>query len=125
MADTCMGIGVACVGREVRLPSDGHGFDDAACLALDAMIIVDVVELFLQELGGGEDGTTGLTGAHLPLVVWRVGSGADALMEKVCVVSLEGVVLAGVGGLEMTNVGEDGVANGKPFYDAACVLPYI
>ena len=40
-----------------------------------------------------------------------VGCGADALVKEIGVVNLESLVFAEVRGIEMTDVGKDGVAN--------------
>ena len=111
MADACVGISCTCGFREVGLPSAGLGFDDAACLTTEAVDFIDVVQLLLKGFGGGEEGTFCLARQHMPLVGWCISRGTNALVEEVHVIGLESVVLAEMGGIEMADVGHNGVTN--------------
>ena len=75
------------------------------------MIIVDVVQSFLKGFSRSEEGVGGLAWLNFPLVMWSIGSSTDSLVEEVCVVSLESVILTEVGGIEMFDVGKDGIAD--------------
>ena len=124
VADTCMGVCCACVFGKGCFPPDGHGFDDAACFTLDAVVFVDGVEGVLQTFKGGKKRRGSLGWLHRPTVVWRVCRGADAVVEKVGIECLESVVGTSVGGIEMGERGNDGVADLK-LHRGLASFPYI
>ena len=61
---------------------------------------------------GGEERRFLLARLHHPSPSRRIGCGTNTIVEKVGVVAFEGVVLTGVGGVEMDGRGKDGVADG-------------
>ena len=75
------------------------------------MIIVDVVQSFLKDFSRSEERVGGLAWLNFPLVMWSIGSSTDSLVEEVCVVSFESVILTEVGGIEMFDVSKDGIAD--------------
>ena len=100
---------MACGGGEVGFPSECHGFDDAACLAVDASVVVDLVQLVLEAFGLLEQGGLALSGMYGALAVGGVGGGADALMEEVFHVGFM-FALCLFCWLEMLGAGKEGVA---------------
>lgn len=110
MADARSGIGMAKVSGEGGLLADGHGLDNATGLAVDAAVIVNMVQLGLDTLGAKRKRECALMRVCRPLVGRCIGCGTDALTEEVIVIGAKGAVGGCTGGIEVEDVGKDGVA---------------
>ena len=116
VADSCMGVGGACFFGYVGFSSDGHGFDDGTRFSIDAVVIVDGVQCLLHISERGEEILMSMARLDKPMPLWCVCCGADAIVEEIIVVGLEGVVGTSMGGIEVSGRGEDGVTNRRQMF---------
>lgn len=109
MADTCVGVGVPCCFGYVCLSSDAHGFDDVANLLIESVFFIDMMQVCLNVFGEQGDAPTVLAGLHLPLSMWRVCCGADAMVEQISAERFEPTPPM-FGSFKMLDVGKNRIA---------------